>query len=839
MTSATHTPFNLEVARFGDICQFKLTWGKQQSLTARLNYPPSLDKLYQDWLQAYLNFYQSQQQFVEPITPEPAEPSPLRARVVSSGGVTPTVDWQARLIDAEMPLLRGFQNWLEQGELRDIRKTIAAASRQREEADDQKVDVFLICDPIDLARLPWETWEVTDDLAATGKIRIARSPITIRAESATVTKPRWRRARILAICCDDVGLNLSQEKQILKSLEPLVQVEFVGWATNTHQSLEQVRQEIVEAIKDERGWDILFFAGHSDETQMTGGRLAIAPKTSLTIEELKPYLTTAKDRGLQLAMFNSCSGLRIAESLIDLGLNQVVVMRERIHNQVAQEFLVQFARSLKLYKDVHEAVRDATQLLSNSRKRIQYPSAYLVPSLFRRPGSSLFHLMQPDWRQWLMALLPQKRYELIAVSLLSVISLLPPVQLGLLDQRMLVQTRYRELTQQIEPNRPELALIRIDDESIHKDRAEIGNPNPMSHKYMGRLIQRLSEQNVKVIGVDYILDRPDRNSSLLAQAVKTATDRGTHLIFAKTPNNNGGWLQTPIEIADPRNIHANAAGAQGSDFHMPLQIAEAQQGLPISYWLVWFHRVCIQAQTPACERSSIAEQEAFAMLYARENMPQLYQSWVSDAAYNLARQLWFHPISDFSIPPEQVYTEIPAWKLLYEPSAPELTAIAQQTALIASGGYDDAGVVAGDGLENFVPPAAIQYWYMQQNPGNPHRKMTGGESLAYLFDHFLDQRFVMPVPDLLMVLVAAILGKVAVIGFQKRPQKKLDEDGLRAAKSWLRQSPETFYLVGGTLAYALLSLQLYISTLAILLPIVLPSLMFWSYWLPSLVKKRQ
>lgn len=837
MTS-THTSFNLEVSRFGAICQFKLTWGQQQSLTARIDYPPGLDTLYQDWQQAYLNHYQSKQQLADPTASESAEPSPLRARAVSSGGVTPTIDWQARLIEAETPLLRGFQNWLEQGELRDIRKTIAAASRQLEESSDQKIDVCLICDPLDLARLPWETWEITDDLAAIGKIRIARSPSTIRAEAVTLARPRWKRARILAICCDDVGLNLSQEKQILRSLEPLVQVEFVGWATHANQTVEQVRQEILEAIKDTQGWDILFFAGHSDETQMTGGRLAIAPKTSLTIQELKPYLTIAKEQGLQLAMFNSCSGLRIAESLIDLGLNQVVVMRERIHNQVAQEFLVQFALSLKGYKDVHEAMRDATQLLSNSHKRIHYPSAYLVPSLFRRPGSPLFRLTQPDWRQWLSALLPKKPYELIAVSLLSVISLLPPVQLGLLDQRVLVQAWYREATHQIEANRPELALIRIDDESINKDRDIIGDPNPMSHQYISQLIQRLSDQNVKVIGIDYLLDRPDQNSSVLAKAIKQATDRDTHFVFSKTPSNNGGWLQTPVEIADPRNIHADAVGSQGSDFHIPLQIERSQRGLPLSYWLIWFHRACIQRLTPACERSSIAEQEAIATLYAQTNMPRLYQSRFSDAAYNIARQLWFHPISDFSIPPEQIYTEIPAWKLLYQPNAPELANLSKQTALIASGGYDAAGLVEGDGLETFVPPLAIQYWYLQQNPNNPHRKMTGGESLAYLFHHFLHQRLVIPVPDLLMVLIAAVVAKVAAISLQKR-SKRFHQDMLPEFRSGLPRSRELLLFAGGSLAYALLSLQLYISALAILLPIVLPTLMFWSYLLPSLLRQKR
>ncbi|NJO80790.1 MAG: CHASE2 domain-containing protein [Cyanobacteria bacterium RM1_2_2] len=728
--------FRLKVSRFEALCQFELTWGEGQSLIARLDYPETLDQLYQDWQQAYLNFYSSRRYIPDPL---PSEPSPLRARAVTSGNVMPAVDWQAELIDAETALLREFQIWLWQGELREISKAIAAASRQLSEGADQKIDVLLTCDPLDLVRLPWETWEITDDLAATGKIRIARSPVNIRAEPATVKRPRWKRARILAICCDDVGLNLSQEKQILKSLEPLVSVTLVGWSTDTQQPLAQVRQDITDAITDEQGWDILFFAGHSDETCMAGGRLAIAPGASITIEELRPYLAIAKNRGLQLALFNSCSGLQIAESLIDLGLNQVVIMRERVHNQVAQEFLVQFARSLAAYKDVQEAVQEATQLFLNlnSRKRLQYPSAYLVPSLFRRPGSSLFRLTPPDWRQWIGALLPQNRYELAAISLISLLSLLPPLQTALLNQRSLIQAQYRQITNQIDTNQlPELALIRIDDESISRDRNEIGNPNPMSHQYIGRLVERLDQLNVKVIGVDYLLDRPDLNSDFLAERVRQATDRGVRFVFAKTPTNNGGWLQTPTEITDSRNINADAIRALGTNFHMPIQDSTLEHALPFSYWLVWFHRICIQNPSDLCTQTSTVAQEAFATRYAVEHLPQIYQSPLTSLAYGLARQTWLHPITDFSIPPHQAYTEIPAWKLLHDPNLPELRRLPQQSVMISSGGYQEAGLVPADNVENFTPPAAMQHWYLQQNPQNPYRKMTGGEHMGYLFHHF-------------------------------------------------------------------------------------------------------
>ncbi len=826
--------FRLKVTQFDAICQFELTWGQGQCLTARLAYPSQLDELYRDWQQAYLNFYKSRQQLIEPIEPiSETQASPLRARGVASGGVMPNADWKARLDDAEKLLLRGFQNWLWQGELREISKAIALASQQLEEDRDAKINVFLSCDPIDLVRLPWETWEITDDLAAFGKIRIVRSPMNIRSESATGFRSRWKRARILAICCDDMGLNLHQEKQILKTLEPLVQVEFIGWSrTQSQASAEQLQQSVLQAIADPQGWDILFFAGHSDETQLTGGRLALAPGVSMTIDEMKPALMIAKQQGLQLAMFNSCSGLRIAEALIDLGLNQVLIMRERIHNQVAQAFLVQFARSLASFQDTQDAVRTATQWLKENHNQRKYPSAYLVPSLFCRPGSLPIQLVQPDWRQWIGVLLPRKRWELIALALVSLLSLLPFIQLMLLDQRLLVQAQYRQWTDQMETHRPpELALIQIDDDSIQRDRSEIVAINPMSQKYIARLIDQLVAANVKVIGLDYVLDSPDPDRPMLAKSVKQATDRQVRFVFAKTATNQGGWLKTPVEVVDPRNFYANAVGAQGSKFHMPLQV-EPDQPLTLPYWLARLHQHCVQQVLDWCQ-AGIAEQEALARAELAQQTPQLNYSPISSLAYGLGRQFWFHPITDFSIPPTQSYTAIPAWKLLYETNTPELQHLSQQTALIASGGYEAAGLVPGDDLENFVPPLAVQYWYQQQNPQHLDRKMTGGENLAYLFDQILQRRFVVPIPDLLMVWLAAIVAKAIFIQQQKRLSR------LSAADLSRHRTRLGLGLIGGSVLYAGLSLQLYVSSLAILVPIVLPLSMVWLYLLPLLKKLKR
>ena len=196
-----------------------------------------------------------------------------------------------------------------------------------------------------------------------------------------------------------------------------------------------------------KGWDILFFAGHSNETTHTGGELSIAPNTALTIQDIAKPLQQARKNGLQFAIFNSCSGIAIAESLIDLGLPQVAVMREPVHNNVAQEFLVQFLNSLVEYKDVHEALLDACAFLKET-KNLTYPSTYLIPSLFRHPRSQLFRLEPFGVWHNLQSWLPTKR-EAVYLAIFLVLSLVPQIQDLLLESRLLMQAVFYQSTQTI------------------------------------------------------------------------------------------------------------------------------------------------------------------------------------------------------------------------------------------------------------------------------------------------------------------------------------------------------------------------------------------------------
>ncbi|MEO0647243.1 MAG: CHASE2 domain-containing protein, partial [Cyanobacteria bacterium J06650_10] len=139
---------------------------------------------------------------------------------------------------------------------------------------------------------------------------------------------------------------------------------------------------------DSQGWDILFFAGHSQSREVCGldgeslykegrGEILLNETESLTMTQLKHALRRAIDRGLNTAIFNSCDGLGLASDLAELHIPQVLVMREPVPDQVAHSFLegflAAFARGIPFYV----AVREARERLEGLESR--FPCATWLP----------------------------------------------------------------------------------------------------------------------------------------------------------------------------------------------------------------------------------------------------------------------------------------------------------------------------------------------------------------------------------------------------------------------------------------------------------------------------
>ncbi|MFO0108776.1 MAG: histidine kinase, partial [bacterium] len=166
---------------------------------------------------------------------------------------------------------------------------------------------------------------------------------------------------------------------------------------------------------------------------------------------------------------------------------------------------------------------------------------------------------------------------------------------------------------------------------------------------------------------------------------------------------------------------------------------------------------------------------------------------------------------------------IPAWQLLENKVIPKN--LPEQIVIIAPGGYEEAGI-SQDGEDNFSVSdfPAIKYWRDQENPINQSQILTGGEYHAYMVHHLLTERLVIAIPDFWMIGVAILIGKS--LSLYLLPSKKSNQP----------QSLIIITIVTGI--YGLISLQLYISATAILLPWLLPSVTLWFYILSAILNQK-
>lgn len=111
---------------------------------------------------------------------------------------------------------------------------------------------------------------------------------------------------------------------------------------------------------------------------------------------------------------------------------------------------------------------------------------------------------------------------------------------------------------------------------------------------------------------------------------------------------------------------------------------------------------------------------------------------------------------------------------------------------------------------------AIAFWR-----GWGNGEFARGEAHAYMIHHLLTRHLVVPIPNFMIILLAALLGKYITLILQESPSKRR----ILMMKMWI--------LLG---IYIISSLQIYISV-AVLLPWFLPSLTLWNYFRLGLRKK--
>ena len=145
---------------------------------------------------------------------------------------------------------------------------------------------------------------------------------------------------------------------------------------------EPTQAELSDVLWDPQGWDIVFFAGHSETTNATG-TIYLNTTDSLTIPQLKQSLAKAIAQGLKIVFFNSCDGLGLAQQLADLQIPYITVMREPIPDEAAQLFLKSFLQAFSQGAYFHTAVREARQRLEGLEGTL--PCASWLPLVWQNP----------------------------------------------------------------------------------------------------------------------------------------------------------------------------------------------------------------------------------------------------------------------------------------------------------------------------------------------------------------------------------------------------------------------------------------------------------------------
>ncbi|MEM7713223.1 MAG: CHAT domain-containing protein [Cyanobacteria bacterium P01_A01_bin.68] len=248
-----------------------------------------------------------------------------------------------------------FTNWLKADSFRRIKEECFIHLSPRDE-----IRFIIRTTEFGLRKLPWHLWDLFDSYP---DAEIALSCFYAQSCSRSYRN----RVRILIVLGNSEGINVAEDNKLLK--EYCQDAELVVLA-------EPSVLELNEHIWDEKGWDILFFSGHS-RTESEQGIIYINSIDSLTIEELKEGLKRAFRGGLQLAFFNSCDGLGIAAELENLHIPQVIVMREPVPDKVANQFLKYFFQEFTGGESLYKSVNIARRKLQGLEKK--YPCASWLP----------------------------------------------------------------------------------------------------------------------------------------------------------------------------------------------------------------------------------------------------------------------------------------------------------------------------------------------------------------------------------------------------------------------------------------------------------------------------
>jgi CHASE2 domain-containing sensor protein len=346
-------------------------------------------------------------------------------------------------------------------------------------------------------KLPWHVWDVLTNYPNVG---LGYSLPDFEQKDLIEASDRSHdRVRVLAVLGDATAIDLQPDQKAIESLKNAQSVFL-------HQPSAQ---DLIRTLRQDSGWDIFFFAGHSQSQQDTG-RIYLNDQESLTIDQFKNALREAIQRGLKIAIFNSCDGWGLAQRLASLQIPVVIFMQEEIPDQVAQSFLKEFLTAYAKAGSLYTAVRRAQERLEEFQDLpgatwlpVIYQNLANVPPTWQELQNQPLPIAQPQTSRSLPS--PPKRLKFPAVILSSLL-----VTGLVMGTRWLGAWQTWELqafdhvSRKLPPEAADdkLLLIGADEEDLR----QYGHPLPDA--VLTQLLQKLQQYQPAAIGLDIVRDRP-------------------------------------------------------------------------------------------------------------------------------------------------------------------------------------------------------------------------------------------------------------------------------------------------------------------------------------------
>ena len=467
-------------------------------------------------------------------------------------------------------LLQGLEQWLTEPEWQPLQTLLT-----------QLPDMPLALrfeGPVDgLGTLPWQA------------LRLQRPIWRVESQApVALSKPariRARKPRIVLLVGSQQGLNLDTEVERLMHLKKDRRID-LRLLRGPSSSAPALRS----ALADTAGWDALLYLGHSSSGP-DGGLLHLGDGSQLSGQALQKDWALAARHGLRLVLFNSCSGLPLAQQAVRAGLDWTVCFLEPVPAKAAAIAFEGLLQAMEAGSDLIAAIAAARTTLESSP---ECEGCSLLLTAVAASGAAPFRLPLRRRRQFWLRLAQSNRRQAIALGLVTAIGfameLAPanPVSTYLLDRRLLVQRSWRQVPVlgpwESRKKVPAIAVLLLDPDTTIPALGAQPETDHTSRRALAAVLQRSPSRQVPVVGLDVVFDRDRPGTRELADVIsrqplrRVVAGRIGPYDDSRQLGSTGTWFRQSLLAAaglEEANLGVGTAAGAGPLKPVPLYLHEA------------------------------------------------------------------------------------------------------------------------------------------------------------------------------------------------------------------------------------------------------------------------